>query len=327
MDFGRRPPEFNSAHLYSGPGSDLLTIAAATWDTLADTLDQAAAGYATAIGQLGRGCHGPAATVRDLAHHRQWLQALADQARQTAHGAEAASSAYEAAFTATVPPPTVEANRTRRASLAAMNFLGNSSAEIADTEAEYEQMWAQNAAAMYAYAAASADAAALTPFVPPPAHPCGPSTASRAWRLKAAPEVVAAGGQVMSAIPEGLAGLSRSPLSSLDASLLPVTASLSKLSSLSAPLDVAIRNLNSLNKAAALRRLIPAPGDTAGTTVAARIGHGASVGFLTVPRAWTEPEATTRGPSQPLRQGRVGEPIRLVAENDPPGQPSRRRPS
>lgn len=181
---------------------------------------------------------------------------------------------------------------------------------------------------MYAYAAASAEAAALTPFAPPPAHPGGPpTTASRAWRVRAAPDVVAAGGQVMSAIPRGLAGLSRSPLSSLDASLLPVTACLSKLSSLSAPVDVAIRHLNSLNKAAALRRLLPDSGGATAATITARAGCGVPVGSLTVPRAWTEPAAATRGPAQPPRRGRAGEPIRLVAEHEPPGQPSRRRPS
>jgi len=329
MDFGMRPPEFNSGHLYSGPGSDLLMTAAAAWDTLAGTLGEAAAGYAAATGQLGRGCRGRAATTtRALARHREWLEKLAAQARQAAHGAEAAASAYEAAFAAAVPPRTIEANRARRASLAATNFLGLTSADIADTEADYEQMWARDAAAMYTYAAASAQAAALTPFDPPPAHPGGPlATASRAWRVKAAPEVVAAGGQVMAAIPERLAGLTRSPLGSLDASLLPVTASLSKLSSLSAPVDVAIRHLNSLNKAAALRRLLPEPGGAAGAAITARVGCGTSVGPLTVPHAWTEPVATTRGPAQPPHRGRAGESIRLAARHEPAGQPSRRRPS
>jgi len=330
MDFGMRPPERNSGHLYSGPGSDLLMTAAAAWDTLAATLGEAAAGYAAAIGQLAQGCHGPAATAttQALAHHREWLDTLAGQARQAAHRAEAAASAYEAAFAATVPPPTIEANRARRAVLAATNFLGHTSADIADTEADYEQMWAQDAAAMYAYAAASADAATVIPFAPPPTHPGETATqASGGWRVKAAPDVVAAGRQVTSAIPEGLAGLSRSPLSSFDEPLLPVTASLSKLSSLSAPLDVAIRHLNSLNKAAALRRLLPDPGGAGHATITARAGCGESVGLLTVPRAWTEPVTTTRGPVEPLRPARAGEPIRLVAETEPPGQPSRRRPS
>ncbi|WP_045386392.1 PPE domain-containing protein, partial [Mycobacterium kyorinense] len=38
---------------------------------------------------------------------------------------------------------------------------------IAATEAHYAEMWAQDAAAMYGYAANSAAAATLTPFTPP----------------------------------------------------------------------------------------------------------------------------------------------------------------
>lgn len=328
MYFGMRPPEIISGQLYSGPGSELMMTAATAWEALAGALGEAAAGYAAAIGQLARGCPGPAATAQALAHHRDWLDALAARARQTAAHAEAAATAYEAAFAATVPPPAVEANRARRAALAATNFLGHTSADIADTEADYERMWAQDAAAMYAYAAASADAATVTTFAPPPAHPG--ETAPRVsggWRVKAAPDVVAAGRQVTAAIPDGLAGLSRSPLSSFDEPLLPVTASLSKLSSLSAPLDVAIRHLNSLNKAAALRRMLPDPSGAGAATVTARVGRGTSVGLLTVPSAWTEPVTATCGGALPLRRARAGEPIRLVAETEPPGQPSRRRPS
>ncbi len=328
MDFGMRPPELNSGYLYSGPGSDLLTTAAGTWDALAGSLDEAVAGYAAAIGQLGHTCQGRATTTLALSHHREWLKSLAAQARQAARRADAAASAYETAFAATVPPSAIEANRARRVSLAASNFLGIASAHIADTEADYERMWAQDAAAMYAYAAASAEAAVLTPFTLPPAQPGGPPTkASRAWRVKVAPEIVAAGGHLMSAIPDGLAGLARSPLSSLDTSLLPVTASLSKLSSLSAPVDVAIRHLNALNKAAALTRLLPHPRGADGAAIAARAGCGVPVGSLTVPPAWTEPVATNRGPAQPPRPVPAGEPIRLVAEHEPPRQPSRRRPS
>lgn len=327
MNFGMRPPEIISAQLYSGPGSELMMTAAAAWETLAGALGEAAAGYAAAIGQLARDCPDPA-TARALARHREWLDTLAARARQTAAHAEAAATAYEAAFAATVPPPAVEANRARRAALAATNFLGHTSADVADTDAVYEQMWAQDAAAMYAYAAASADAATVPPFAPPPAHrgETAPGV-SGGWRVKAASDVVAAGRQVTAAIPDGLAGLSRSPLSSFDEPLLPVTASLSKLSSLSAPLDVAISHLNSLNKAAALRWMLPDPGGAGGAKITVRVGCGASVGLLTVPRGWTEPAPTTRGPARPLRRARVGEPIRLVAETEPPGQPSRRRPS
>ena len=117
-------------------------------------------------------------------------------------------------------------------------------------------MWARDADAMYAYAGASADAAAVTPFTSPPGDRGG---AARSWALTSAPDVVSAGHQVMSTIPEALQALSVSPLTTFDASLSSVTAPLSKLSSLSAPSDFAIKHLNCLNKQAALRSLFTKP--------------------------------------------------------------------
>ncbi|OCB35795.1 hypothetical protein A5675_16395, partial [Mycobacterium malmoense] len=67
---------------------------------------------------------------------------------------------------ATVPPPVIAANRTLLATLVATNFLGVNSAAIAATEADYAAMWAQDAAMMAAYQAASAVAGVLTPVTP-----------------------------------------------------------------------------------------------------------------------------------------------------------------
>jgi PPE-repeat protein len=77
-------------------------------------------------------------------------------------------AAYATAFAATVPPPVVAANRTQLMVLVATNFFGQNSPAIAATEALYVEMWAQDAAAMYGYAAASAVAAQVTPFATPP---------------------------------------------------------------------------------------------------------------------------------------------------------------
>jgi PPE-repeat protein len=51
--------------------------------------------------------------------------------------------------------------------LVATNFLGINTAAIMATEAQYAEMWAQDAAAMYGYAGSSAAAATLTPFTAP----------------------------------------------------------------------------------------------------------------------------------------------------------------
>ncbi|EUA42711.1 PPE family protein [Mycobacterium xenopi 4042] len=59
--------------------------------------------------------------------------------------------------------------------LVATNFFGQNSPAIAATEAQYGEMWAQDAAAMYGYAGASSAAATVTPFTSPPqtANPLG----------------------------------------------------------------------------------------------------------------------------------------------------------
>jgi PPE-repeat protein len=97
-----------------------------------------------------------------------WMSASAIQAEQTAAQAEAAAGAYEMAFAATVPPPVIAENRARLMALIATNFLGQNMPAIAATEARYDEMWAQDAGAMYGYAAASAAASQLSPFTPPP---------------------------------------------------------------------------------------------------------------------------------------------------------------
>ncbi len=75
-------------------------------------------------------------------------------------------SAYETAFAETVPPPVIAANRALLLQLLATNFLGQNTPAIADVEAQYGEMWAQDAAAMYGYALASAAASTLPPFEP-----------------------------------------------------------------------------------------------------------------------------------------------------------------
>src|SRR5207244_4264519 len=76
--------------------------------------------------------------------------------------------ADETPCASTVPPPVIAANRSLLAALIATNFLGQNTPAIAATEAHYMEMWAQDAAAMYAYAGASATASQLSPFIEPP---------------------------------------------------------------------------------------------------------------------------------------------------------------
>lgn len=170
MDFGALPPEINSGRMYAGPGSGPMLAAASAWDGLAAQLHSAAVSYESVISNLVSGWQGPSAMAMAAAAapYAEWMSATAAQAEQAASGARAAAAAYETAFIATVPPPAIAENRTRLASLVMTNLLGQNAAAIAATEAEYAQIWAQDAAAMYGYAGSSATASRITPFSPAP---------------------------------------------------------------------------------------------------------------------------------------------------------------
>ncbi|WP_145929617.1 PPE family protein [Mycobacterium avium] len=171
MDFGALPPEVNSGRMYAGPGSGPLMAAAAAWDEVAAELGIAASGYHSVIAELTSGPWvGPASLsmVSAITPYVGWLSAVAAQAEETASQGRAAAAAFEAAFAMTVPPPVIAANRVLLATLVATNFFGQNTPAIAATEAQYMEMWAQDAAAMYGYAAASQTASTLSPFAAPP---------------------------------------------------------------------------------------------------------------------------------------------------------------
>src|ERR1700745_3978567 len=171
MSFMVFPPEVNSALMYSGAGSGPLMAAASAWNELAADLESTATSYQSIIAQLTGGPWlGPTATrmASAAAPYIAWLQGSSIQAAQTRGQASLAAAAYESAFAATVPPSVIAANRALLAALIATNFLGQNTPAIAATEAHYMEMWAQDAAAMYAYAAASATASQLTTFAEPP---------------------------------------------------------------------------------------------------------------------------------------------------------------
>ncbi len=161
MSYGFFPPEFNSARMYTGPGSESMLAAAAAWEALATELQSTASSYSSVISSLTSGPWlGPSALNMAAAAtpYVAWMQQTAAQAAQTAAQATEAASAYEAAFAATVPPPVIAANRAQLAALVATNIFGQNTAAIATNEAQYSEMWAQDGLAMDTYAASSSAA-------------------------------------------------------------------------------------------------------------------------------------------------------------------------
>lgn len=171
MNFALQPPEIISGQMYLGPGAGPMLTAAAAWDTLAAELQSAAASYHSIIeGLANEAWAGPSAIAMAAAAapYAAWLSATSAQAKDAGAQATAAAGAYETAFAAVVPPTEIATNRMRLAMLLTTNVFGQNTAAIAATEAEYGEMWAQDAAAMFGYASASAAATRLAPFTEPP---------------------------------------------------------------------------------------------------------------------------------------------------------------
>lgn len=323
MDFGALPPEINSARMYAGAGAGPLLAAAAVWEGLAADLASAATSYSSVIAGLAGGPWlGPASMsmAAAAAPYVAWMHTTAAQAEQTAVQASAAAAAYEAAFAMTVPPAVIAANRALLMALIATNILGQNTPAIAATEAQYGQMWAQDAAAMYMYAGSSAAASALTPFTPPqpttnPAGLAGQGAAvAQATGTSASTDTQAVLSQLTSTLPTALQQLasplsstsSTSSLSTLSSSLTPLSTGLSMTSSVgwisSALLSNANQVKNLLPAAAAASTAASGSGLTAGlgsgtlgsavspvfgqAAVSAGMGRATPIGALSAPPTW-----------------------------------------
>lgn len=216
LDYGALAPEINSIRMYSGPGSGPMMAAAAAWDTLANELESVSRGYSSVITQLHGGSWSGGASVAmasAAAPYVAWIAAAGAQAEEAASQARAAAIAYETAFAATVPPALVAANRTQLAQLIATNILGQNTAMIGTTEASYQEMWAQDAAAMYGYAASSSGATRLTQFNDPPQTTTVSGSSTQVAAVAQATGTSAAGksqttlSQLMSTVPKQLQSL------------------------------------------------------------------------------------------------------------------------
>ncbi|OOK74581.1 PPE family protein [Mycobacterium kansasii] len=328
IDFGVLPPEVTSIRMYSGPGSAPMLAAASAWSGLAAELTATADDYETIVARLqSEDWIGPAATsmAGAVQPYVAWMRATAAQAEQTATQARMLVAAYEAAVAAVVPPPLVAGNRAQVALLVSTNVFGQNTSRVALLEAEYGDMWTQDATAMYVYAAASANASRLTPFTSP-TQTTSPSAS--AWQGAAVAKAAgtAAGGiqnllsKLVSQAPNALLDLA-TPLSSLLASAgaapTPPTwvVWLEDFLNLIAPLTGTWYNVTGLpyfgigitNSLASTARAVGAIGpevgaaaasaggaaaDAAGTLgrgapIAAGMGNAPAVGKLSVPPGWS----------------------------------------
>jgi len=181
LDFGALPPDVNSARIYAGPGATSLTTAATAWSSLAAELNSTAQSYEkiiTALSSEEWTGSASAAMATAAQPYVTWMQTTAAQAEEAATQARTAAAAYESALAATVPPPAVATNRAVTQQLVQTNVLGQNTPSIAQLEAQYGEMWAQDATAMYTYAGQSAAASKVTPFTnaPPVANPSAQAT-------------------------------------------------------------------------------------------------------------------------------------------------------
>lgn len=269
MDFALLPPEINSGRMYAGAGASPMLDAAASWTAVAAQLAASATEVAAVISGLGETWRGPSAAAMTTAatRYQAWLAATATTAERAAGQAYRAAEAYETAVAAVVLPAAITGNRARLAALVASNVFGQNTAAIMAAEAEYAGMWAQDAAAMLAYQAASSQACTLPAFT-------------------AAPPVAAGELPWIEDTVDSL--ISDAPY---DAPL-----ELLSLFSVLWGVEPAASQLSAIASAATTAASTSTAAPTVAAGVAARIsvGAGRAVGRLTVPPAWATPPAELR---------------------------------
>nr|WP_084298652.1 PPE family protein [Mycobacterium genavense] len=318
-DFVLLPPEINSARMYAGPRSGTIWAAAEGWDMLAAPLAAAASSFQATVSTLTGGpWQGPASTMMVAAAmpYVQWLTATSAKAELLANQARLSAGAFEAAFTATVPPrssrPTVPADDADRDEHPGSNILGQNTAAIATTEAEYAQMWAQDVAAMTGYdAATTAAQAGWTPFGAPPLT---------LFSLPPAPTYPSLLDQLINSLFQSMTQQLMNPMSQLQMlstpaqfAMEPMQMAMSQLMSGANPLLSG--GLPAINPvlASAVSPAVGAPGTAqlTGSVVTAGVGQAAPIGALSVPATWASTAqaaapAVTGGPRGHRRARRRG---------------------
>jgi PPE-repeat protein len=245
----------------------------------------------------------------------------ASKAEQTASQTKAAVSAYWAARTATVPPPVIAANRTLLMQLIQSNVFGQNAPAIGTVEAQYAEMWAQDAAAMYGYATSSGAASTLTPFTDPPqtTNPGGQATQAASVAQVAGTSAGANAQSTVSQLPGSLTPGLGSPGTTGASGLTSVSSTLGELANIAAlPAQGFANGVGSYSTAADLisninngmglatfaaqnpGKLVEAlnppflgPASSLGMSgragVSAGLGQAIQIGAVSVPQGWAMP--------------------------------------
>jgi PPE-repeat protein len=160
MDFITLPPEVTSALIHAGPGAGSLVAASSAWQEITTNLEDTAEIYRSVLSSLAGAWHGASASAMAAAAvpYVAWLNTTAVQSQQAAAAAEIAAAAFTSTQASMVHPSVVVANRMRLMHLLATNWFGINLPAIADTEQEYQAMWANNSAAMMRYQVTSQQA-------------------------------------------------------------------------------------------------------------------------------------------------------------------------
>ncbi|OMC57638.1 hypothetical protein A5747_02625 [Mycobacterium sp. IS-836] len=314
MDFAFLPPEINSARMYAGPGAVSLLAAAGSWDALSAELSATAESYESVLSGLDLQWRGPAseAMAATAARYVGWLQTTAEQTKQTAMQARTAAAAYEQAYAMTIPPPAVTANRTQLASLIATNVLGQNTAAIAATEAQYADYWAQDSAAMSGYSASSTAATTELPKFFSPNRTTNESglaaQSASVGRANATAAVTRSAAQAVSAAAQQApAAAAAAPAAAGDSTAFRILDAIQATNvALTAPYNMeafasgvigAENNLGILPKAAAAPAALapaltaaPQLGGGAGLgNVTATFARAGTIGPMSVPASWSAP--------------------------------------
>jgi PPE-repeat protein len=257
-----------------------------------------------------------------------------------------------------VPPAVVAANRIQLTTLVATNFFGQNTPAIAATEAAYVEMWAQDAAVMYGYAASSSVAATLTPFGQPPqttnstAHSTQGTAVAQAVDTSAGQSQTTLS-QVMSAVPQQLQTLASGGSTNASAAdsaatsaSTPILTALGDFDTLVGPLNLVYQlpytvfqgasfvtallqsgiQATNLPEMAGPAGAAAAAGETLAPEgvcepVLASAGRAIPIGGLSVPQNWTATLAV--GPAvEPMASARSGfRALPSWASNPPPNGP------